>query len=307
MNNIIITGATGFIGSILSRRLAEEGYKITIFTRNAESAAGKFPPDFNIVEWDYHSPKAWEDELNRNDAVIHLAGANIFGRRWDEDYKKKILESREVSTRNIVRSIRKNDSAVKVLITASGKDYYGETNEIPVNENSSPGNDFLAEVCRRWEEASFKAEEKGVRRVNMRTGLILSTKDGFLNKLLPVYKLFIGGPLGNSSSWLSWIHIDDVIDAYLYAIENELLKGAVNLSSPNPVINREFAAELGEIMGRPSFFNVPEFALKLIVGEGGSYISHSQKILPEKLLKCGFRFRHPELKSALTDLIFENK
>jgi uncharacterized protein len=307
MDNIAITGATGFIGTILSRRLAEEGNKITVFTRNAAAAARKFPSDYKIVEWDYHSPKEWEDKLNENDVIIHLAGANLFGRRWDDGYKKKIIESREVSSRNIVRAIRKHDTSVKLLISASGKDYYGETNDILVNEKSPPGNGFLAEVCKRWEEPTYKVEEKGVRRVNMRKGLVLSTREGYLSKLLPAYKLFVGGPLGKSSSWLSWIHIDDVIEAYVFAIKNENIKGAVNLRSPNPVLSKEFARTLGEIMNRPSFFTVPEYALKLLVGEGGGYISNSQKIHPENLIKCGFRFRFPELKPALIDLLLEEK
>jgi uncharacterized protein len=307
MSKIAITGATGFIGSHLSQRLAEEGHSITVFTRNTSDAAKMFPSSFKIVEWDYHEPRNWEDEINENEIIIHLAGANLFARRWDDDYKKKIIESREVSSRNIVKAIRKDNTAVKVLISASGMGYYGDTNGIAVNEDSPAGTDFLAQICKKWEEPTYKADEKGIRRINMRMGLVLSTKEGYLGKLLPAYKLFVGGPLGKSSSWLSWIHIDDVLEAYLFAIRTESLREAVNVSSPNPVTARDFADTLGDVMSRPSFFTVPEAALKLLVGEAGRYIAYSQKVLPQELQECGFQFRYPELKPALEDLINNKK
>jgi uncharacterized protein len=307
MRKIAITGGTGFLGSILASKLHEEGNLITIFTRNAYKARDKFPDSFRIVEWDYHSPSEWESEINDNEVVIHLAGAGLFSRRWDDTYKKKIVESREVSSRNIVKAIRKSGTSIKLLISASGIGYYGETDSITVNEESPPGTDFLAEVCRRWEEPTYKADEKGIRRVNMRMGLILSTKEGYLKKILTPYKFFIGGPLGRSSSCLSWIHIDDVIKAYLYVIENKNIEGIVNITAPNPVTMREFSTAVGEVMHRPSYLNVPEFALKLIVGEGGKYVSFSQKVIPSVLQKSGFHFRYPEIKTALNDIINENK
>jgi uncharacterized protein len=307
MRKIAITGATGFIGSILSRRLADEGNQITVFTRDASKAKESIPESFRLVEWDYRSPKEWENELNDNEVIIHLAGANLFGRRWDDDYKKKIIDSREVSSRNIVKAIKKNETSIKLLISASGIGYYGETNNTSVTEVSAPGNDFLAEVCKRWEEPTYKADEKGIRRVNMRQGLILSTKEGYLSKLITPFRFFIGGPLGKKNSYLSWVHIDDVIEAYLFAINNGSIKGVLNITSPDPVIMNDFAKTLGEVMNRPAFFNVPETLLKIIAGEGGKYVSFSQRVLPAKLQECGFRFRYPELKTALYDLIEEKK
>jgi uncharacterized protein len=194
-----------------------------------------------------------------------------------------------------------------LLISASGIGYYGETDHIAVNEESPPGTDFLAEVCRRWEQPTYKADEKGVRRINMRMGLILSTKEGYLKKILTPYRFFIGGPLGNTGSWMSWVHIDDVIEVYRYAIADDNIRGIVNITAPNPVTMKEFSTAVGEVMNRPSFFNVPEFALKLIVGEGGKYVSFSQKVIPSELQRSGFQFRYPELKTALYDLLKENK
>jgi uncharacterized protein len=307
MDKIAITGATGFIGSSLCRRFNEEGYAVTLFTRNAAKAAKLFPSSYKIVEWDYHSPNEWEEELNKNDIIIHLAGANLFGRRWDDDYKKKLIESREVSSKNIIRAIRKDQTAVKLIISASAMGYYGETDDMGATEDSPAGSDFLAEVCIKWEEHIRKAPEKGIRFVIMRMGLVLSTKEGYLKKLIPPFRMFIGGPLGGKESWISWIHIDDLMDAYLFVIRNNNISDAVNITSPKPVTNKEFAKTLGEVINRPSFFAVPEFALMLMVGEAAKYITSSQKVIPLELKNCGFQFSYPELKPALIDLIDEEK
>jgi len=302
MSNIIITGATGFLGSFLIKKLAAEGNRITIFTRNRQSA-DKIPNDVKIIEWDYRSAGEWTEVLNQNEIIIHLAGANLFARRWNENFKRTLVETRETSTNNIVDAIRKDNTCVKTIITASAIGYYGETDDEGVDENARPGSDFLAEICKKWEAPSVKAEDKNVRRVNMRIGLIFSTKEGYLNKLLLPFRFFVGGPLGSRKNYLSWIHIDDVIDAFLFAIKTEDLHGPVNITSPNPVKMGEFASALGKLMKRPSFFQVPAFVIKLLVGEFGNYITYSQKVHPEKLKKYGFPFSYPELETALKDLL----
>jgi uncharacterized protein len=307
MNKIAITGATGFIGRRLAVRFSEEGYKVTAFTRDAVKGKKRLPGNVNVMQLDYNKPLEWEEEINSSEAVIHLAGANLFSRRWDDEYKKKILESRENSTRTISKSIKKNSTSLKLLISASAIGYYGETDSIGVDEKAPAGNDFLAHVCKKWEEPTYIADEKGVRRINMRMGLILSTEDGYLNKLLPGYKMFVGGPLGSGSNWVSWIHIDDVVEAYLYAVKNDSLSGPVNLTAPEPVTMKHFSSALGNELGRPSFFKVPEFAIKIIVGEGGEYVVSSQKVFPEKLKRCGFNFRFSEIEPALNDLIKNKK
>jgi len=306
MKKALITGGTGFLGKKLSKRLQEEGYEITVFTRNPSKVKNKDLVGIKYLRWDFTSPALWENELNEHEIIIHLAGANIFGRRWDEEYKKKIIQSREISTKNIVKAIRRQNSSVKLLITASGINYYGETAGIGVDDSAPPGDDFLAEVCKRWEASTHPADEKGIRRINMRMAPIFSTREGYLRKIVPYYKFFIGGPLGSGRNWLSWIHIEDVVESYIQVINNPELSGPVNISSPNPVTMREFASALGEVLKRPSIFTVPETALKILVGEGGRYVSYSQRVFPQKLIKCGFRFSYPELKTALYDII-ENK
>jgi uncharacterized protein len=305
--NILITGASGLIGRNLVKRLTELHHEITVFSRTPGNKMDVFPEGTKVIEWDYRSPSDWENILNQNDVVIHLAGANLFARRWDDSYKKKIIDSRETSSRNIVKAIKKNDTKLKLLISASGIGYYGETDSIGVDEAAPSGNDFLAEVCRKWEEPTYKADEKNIRRINMRMGLVLSTEDGYLSKLLPAYKLFAGGPLGSSKSWLSWVHIDDVVNAYIFAIENISISGIINLTTPNPVTSREFSSALGRVLRRPSFFTVPETAIKVMVGEGAKYVTYSQKVFPGQLKNCGFSFRYPEIETALKDLITNKK
>lgn len=302
MSDILITGATGFLGNILIKKFIAEGNKITVFTRSSKSK-NQIPSDVKIVEWDYRSPDKWSEVLNQNEIIIHLAGANLFGQRWNKQYKRILVETREESTKNIVAAIRKNNTCVKTLITASAIGYYGETSDTGVGENAAPGKDFLAEICKRWEAPSILAEDKNVRRVNMRMGLIFSTREGYLSKLLLPFRLFIGGPLGSRKNYLSWIHIDDVINSFLFAIKREDIQGPVNIVSPNPVRMGEFASILGKIMKRPSFFQVPAFAIKMLVGEFGSYVTYSQKVHPEILKKYGFPFRYSELETALKDLL----
>lgn len=308
MDKIVITGGTGFIGGYLLDRLLAENYKITLFTRNPASYKNLYPPQIKLISWDYHSPGLWEDELMTSNIVIHLAGANIFGKRWNKKYKKEIIESREESTKSLSKAILRSDD-IKLFITASAIGFYGDTGNKKVDENNNPEtkNDFLAEVTERWEKPSYEVDKKGIRRINMRMGLVMSTKEGYLDKLLLPYRLFVGGPLGSMENWMSWVHIDDVINAYFYAIKNPEIAGPVNITSPNPVTMGEFSSTLGKVMNRPSFFRVPKTAIKILVGEGGEYVAYSQKVVPQKLQNSGFQFRFPELKTALNDLIKNQK
>jgi uncharacterized protein len=307
VNKIIVTGGTGFIGGNLLDRLLAENYEITLFTRNPGNYNNLYPPQVKLIRWDYHSPGIWENELVTSNIVIHLASANLFGKRWSEKYKKKIIESREESTRSISEVILRSTD-IKLFITASAIGFYGDTGNNVADENSSgTKDDFLAEVTERWEKPSYEVDKKGIRRINMRTGLVMSTKEGYLSKLLLPYSLFVGGPLGSKENWMSWVHIDDVINAYLFVIKNPGITGPVNVTSPNPVTMGEFSSTLGKIMNRPSFFRVPKTAIKIMVGEFGEYIAYSQRVVPQKLKSCGFQFRFPDLKTALNDLVKNQK
>ncbi len=303
IKNIIVTGATGLIGTRLCNRLKDRGDKITVFSRNADKAQKIVKGAERYVEWDYHKPKSWSKYLNDCDTVVHLAGANVFGKRWNESYKKTILRSRTESTQNIVKAIESAGNKPSALICSSAVGYYGESGERELTEDSPSGKDFLAEVCVEWETAAAEAEKLNVRRVSIRTGIVLSPDDGALKQMLLPFKLFVGGPLGNGKQWFPWIHIDDLIDAYIFAIDNDNLNGPVNAAANNAVRMRELAQKLGEVLHRPSFFKVPHFALKLAIGETADVVLESQKVIPKKLLDNKFVFKFNDVETALKNLL----
>lgn len=300
---IIITGATGLIGTKLCRALFIRGDEVTVFTRSIESAKKILGDKFIYVRWDYKNPIQWQDSLMDQDAVIHLAGANLFGRRWSKEYKKIIIESRELSTRNLVSGLRNSQSKVKVFISSSGIGYYGSRGDEILTEKSKLGNDFLAHICDIWERETEKANEIGIRTSMLRQGIVLSDKGGALEKFIPAFKLFIGGALGNGKQWFPWIHIDDLMAIYLFIIDNAEISGAVNVVSPETVRMNEFAKTLGRVLNRPSIFKVPEFALKILVGEAAAALVSSQRAIPKKLIDTNFKFKFDRLEDALKDLL----
>jgi uncharacterized protein len=302
-----ITGATGLIGTELCRALIRRGDEVTVFTRNIESAKKILGDKITYVKWDYRRPIEWQDFLKNQEAVIHLAGANLFGNRWTKEYKKIILESREVSTKNLVTALRDSKSKVKVFISSSGVGYYGSRGEEILREKSNLGNDFLANVCDVWESEAAKASEIGIRTAMLRQGIVLSNDGGALTKFLQPFKFFIGGALGNGQQWFPWIHIDDLIAIYLFILDNAEISGAVNVVSPESVRMSEFAKTLGKILKRPSIFNVPEFALKLLIGEAASPILSSQRVIPQKLIDHGFNFKFEKLEEAADNLLMNDK
>ncbi|MBE0551946.1 MAG: TIGR01777 family protein [Ignavibacterium sp.] len=303
MKRIIVTGATGLIGQKLVKDLIDRGDEVIVFSRNAEKAKSIFPRALECVEWNYRKPDLWKSKLENSDAVIHLAGINLFSKRWKDDFKKAVLESREVSTKNLVEVIKSCANKPEVFISASGVGYYGDCGETVLNENSSKGNDFLADVCEVWESESVNVEASGVRSVQVRTGLVLSPEDGALKQMLPAFKFFIGGPLGNGKQWSSWLHIDDIVGIYIYAIDNKNLSRAVNAASPNPVRMKEFANTLGKVLNRPSLFPVPKFVLKIVVGEAAEVVTASQRVDVKKLLRSGYVFKFENLEDALRKLL----
>ncbi len=300
---IVITGATGLIGRSLCERLTNRGDEVTGFTRDVDKAKNLLPQVKNLVEWDYKNPDKWQNEINNVDAVIHLAGANLFGKRWNENYKRRILESRQISTRNLVNAIANVRNKPSTFICSSAVGIYGNRGDQTLTEKSAPGNDFLGQVCKTWEEEAAKVESCGMRRVSIRTGIVLSTKEGALKQMLLPFKLFVGGPLGNGRQWFPWIHIDDLINTFLFSLDNPNINGAVNGVSPNPVSMNEFAKTLGKVLHRPSFFKVPVFALKIVLGEFANSINTSIKAIPEKLNQNNFNFKNGKLESALNNLL----
>lgn len=300
---IIITGATGLIGKKLSKALTDRGDEVTVLTRNTDSAKKKLPFIKNFVEWNYNKPEEWKSHLDGKDTIVHLAGVNLFSKRWDKNFKKKIIESRRISTQNLVRASADCKNKPGVFISASAVGYYGDGKETILKEDSQKGNDFLADVCEIWERESQKAGDYGIRNVQVRTGIVLSPEDGALKQMLLPFKLFIGGPLGSGKQWFPWLHIDDIINIYIHAIDNENISGPINAASPNIVRMKEFAKTLGKVMKRPSLFPVPEFALRIVVGEAAGTVVSGQRINVEKLIKNGYEFKFINLEEALKDLL----
>ncbi len=300
---VIITGATGLIGTQLCKALLSRGDEVTIFTRNVESAKKLLGNRFNHVKWNYVNPAEWQDTLKNQDALIHLAGANLFNRRWTQSYKKVILESRELSTRNLVTAIGNAKSSIKIFISSSGVGYYGSREDEALTEKSETGNDFLASVCDVWEKETGKANEFGIRTAMLRQGVVLCNDGGALTKFLPLFKFFIGGTLGSGKQWFPWIHIDDLVAIYLYTLDNSEISGPVNAVSTKTIRMKDFTKTLGKALQRPSFFTIPELALKVLLGEAASSVLASQRVIPQKLIDHDFKFKFENLEEAMMDLL----
>lgn len=303
MKRIIITGATGLIGRKLSQKLFEAGHQVIVFSRNASSAKNILRKDFVYIDWDYRKNDNWIERISSADAIVHLAGINLFAKRWNKTFKEEILASRKETTKALVDAVKRSQAKPEIFVSASGVGYYGDCGDTLLDENSPVGDDFLAEVCRVWESEAAELEMAGVRRVSVRTGIVLSKEDGALKRMLLPFKLFIGGPLGNGKQWFPWIHIDDIVGIYFYAIENQNLSGAVNAASPNLCTMKEFAKTLGKVLHRPSLFQVPEFALKIAIGEAGKVVLMSQRVKVNKLLDSGYKFKFENLEEALRNLL----
>jgi uncharacterized protein (TIGR01777 family) len=300
---IVITGATGLIGKELCKELISKGDEITIFTGNPFKAKLLIKGAKEYICWNYHKPEEWEDYINEKDAVIHLAGASIAGKRWTESYKRTILESREISTKNLVKAIETAGQKPGLFISSSAVGFYGNAGNEILTEESKNGSDFLSQVCRVWEASAEKVEVQGIRRVSIRTGIALSNKGGAYKRILLPFKLFIGGHIGNGKQWFPWIHIEDLIRIYIYALDNRSINGVVNAVSPYPVLANEFAKCIGKTIHRPSWFPVPIFALKLFIGKAAESVVASQRVVPKKLLDAGFKFKFEKIEEALQDLL----
>lgn len=300
---IFVSGATGLIGRELIKKLFNRGDDITVVTRNKSRHYDDFSYVYRMEEVDFHSSDELADLIEEQDVVIHLAGANISEKKWTPDFKQIILESRIITTRLIVEAINKAKKRPGTFICASAVGYYGNRGNEILNESSLPGNDFLSKVCFEWEKEANKAKELGLRCVNIRTGIVLSREGGALPKMLPAFKYFIGGGLGSGNQYFPWIHHRDEVNIIIHAIDNKDLNGPVNAVAPDSITMNEFASALGSILKRPSFFNVPKFALKMMLGEGADALTAGQRAVPEKLLQHNFQFQYTPVKNALVDLL----
>jgi uncharacterized protein (TIGR01777 family) len=286
---VVVAGAHGLIGSALVPRLAAEGHHVVPLERPAQ--------------WDPERGTIDRGALAGAHVVVNLAGENVFG-RWTAEKKRRIRQSRVEGTRLISEAVAALESPPAMLLAASAIGYYGDRGDEPLTEASAPGSDFLAQVARDWEAATASAARAGIRVVHLRFGVVLSPAGGALARLLPPFRLGLGGPVGSGAQYFSWIAMDDLLAALLFLWNTPELSGAVNLTHPHPVTNREFAQSLGRVLGRPAVIPVPAFALRLAFGaEGAEMLRSGQRVLPERLLTAGFRFRHADLDAALRALL----
>jgi uncharacterized protein (TIGR01777 family) len=289
---VVIGGANGLIGSELGRALRARGDEVVALVRK--------PREPGEVKWDGRSVPA--GALDRADAVVNLSGANIGARRWSEPYKKEIVDSRVESTRALVEGMRAARPRPKVFVNASAVGVYGGRGDEELTEDSAPGGDFLAGVCKASEAQAMRAEELGVRTVLLRTGVVLARQGGALKQMLTPFKAFVGGPIGNGKQWFPWIHLADEVGLILWALDGSV-RGPLNAVAPAPVRMKDFAQALGRALHRPALFPVPALVLRLGLGEMAEVLLEGQRAVPRKALQGGYRFRFPELSGALADLI----
>lgn len=296
---ILLSGSSGLVGTELIKSLKDKGFNIVRLVRN------KKDNDKDVIRWDPEKQVIDSGSLEGFDAVIHLAGENIAGGRWNAERKQKILNSRVKSTQFLSQTLSRLNRPPRVFISASAVGFYGDRNDTICNEESGNGKGFLVEVCKQWEEATQIASSAGIRTVNLRFGIILSPKGGALAKMLTPFKFGLGGVLGSGNQYMSWIAIDDVIGIILHVIYDLSLSGAINSVAPAPVTNREFTKILGEVLHRPTIIPVPVIALHFMLGQemADELLLSSTRAVPSRLIKSGYSFIYPELKNALKELL----
>ncbi len=297
---IIFAGGTGFIGSALTQALVDRGDELILLSR---SSSKKSDSKVRICRWDpSFGGGAWEKELDGADAVINLAGEPIT-QRWTPAKKTSLCESRVQSVRAVIRAISKAKRRPRVLLNASAVGYYGSRGDEILDENSKPGFGFLPELCRQWEDEVVKAELLGIRAIRIRIGIVLGKGGGALQKMLPPFRLGIGGPLGSGKQWMSWIHQKDIVRLILFLLDRAEASGPFNAVSPDPSRMTDFAKTLGAVLRRPAIFPVPAFVLKILLGEMSEMLLTGQRVLPQRAAQSGFSFQFPTLKLALEDIL----
>jgi len=304
---IAITGATGFVGSRLVERLHTEGHQVLVLTRSAERGRRVFPerafPQVQIVEYNLTQSGPWQQSISGCDGVANLAGEPIAEGRWTVERKRAILESRQTGTQKIVEAIAMATDKPAVLVNSSAVGYYGTSETATFEESSGPGDDFLAQVCQRWEEAAQAVRQTGTRLVILRTGIVLG-QGGAIARMLTPFQMFAGGPIGSGRQWFSWIHREDMVNLILKALNDPQMDGVYNATAPHPVRMAELCDALGQAMNRPSWLPVPDFALELLMGDAAKVVLEGQRVLPKRTQEeAGFQYQYPTVKPALKAVV----
>ncbi len=303
---VAITGATGFVGQRLVKRLTEANQSVVVLKRSGDRARRLFPaglfPQCEIVPYTPLKSGDWQKSIDGCDGVVNLAGAPIAENRWTPERKREILESRQIGTEKIVEAIAQASAPPKVLVNSSAIGYYGTSETATFDENSIVGNDFLAAVCKKWETAA-QGVSNDTRLVIVRTGIVLGRGGGALEKLLMPFRIFAGGPLGTGRQWFSWIHLDDLVSLITQALTDEQFKGIYNGTAPKPLRMAEFCNVLGQVMERPSWLPVPSFALEALLGDAAAVVLEGQEVIPKRTLETDFSYKYSTAQSALTQLL----
>jgi uncharacterized protein len=298
---VVVTGATGLIGTRIVRALQARGDEVTVLSRDALRAREALG-DVDAHAWTPVDGPAPAAALSGRDGVIHLAGEPV-AQRWTDATRRRIHETRELGTRNLVEGVRGADPRPRVLVSASGVDYYGPGGDEPLTEDSPPADDFLARVCVAWEREAQAATELGLRVVNVRTAVVLDASGGALGKMLPFFRLGIGGPVAGGRQYMPWIHADDIVGIYLAALDDESWTGPVNAAAPDPPTNRDFSRALGRALHRPAIAPIPALAVRVLYGDMAAIVTDGQRTVPTRALEHGYAFRHTDLEAALRDAL----
>lgn len=299
---VIVTGSTGLVGRALVRSLLAEGHEVTRLVRGG--AQGFRAPGTAAVHWDPERGEIDAQALEGHDAAVHLAGENIGEGRWNDEKKRRIIESRVKGTTLLASTFAGLSAKPRVLVSASATGFYGDRGAEVLREESASGSNFVSEVCREWEKATLQASQAGIRVVHLRIGVVLDGEGGALPKMLTPFKLGLGGKVGSGSQYMSWITLEDLIGVIRRAIEDESLRGPVNAVAPGALTNAEFTKALGHALGRPTIFAVPAFAARLAFGEtADELLLASARVEPARLKEAGFEFKHPEIEEALRSVL----
>jgi len=303
---VLVTGATGFVGSRLVERLQEEGHSIRVLTRDAQRGRTLFPavafPQVEVMAYTPLDSGPWQQALDGCDGVVNLAGAPI-SERWTSEHKQAIMESRKIGTAKLVEALEQTSQRPQVWVNASAIGYYGTSETATFDESSSPiADDFLSQVCQAWEAAAQGVVDLGPRLVILRLGIVLGM-GGAVAKMLTPFRMFAGGPIGSGQQWFSWIHREDVVNLILQALTDASFSGVYNATAPNPVRMAEFCTSLGNVMNRPSWLPVPNFALEALLGDGAQVVLEGQQVLPQRTQAAGFTYQYSQVQAALNDIL----